>query len=131
MDPWKDKSSVLNQVTEKVNRITEFRQRQFQLKRQEISQAMIERERLEAEAEAKKIEKEEKKAQEEKAAAELEAANQAAVADGSEEKATSRDANNNSKVKSEISIEVPVNDDLIKEEAMKTLSSSKSLHSKH
>ena len=54
-DPWKDKSSVLEQVTAKVDRITAFRQQQFSQKRQEISQAMQEKEKLEVEAEAKRL----------------------------------------------------------------------------
>ena len=82
---------------------------------------MQERERrLEAEAEAKRQQEEEEEKQRK--------VQEAAAEENEEEK-----GENINKVSSrkDLSIDVPVNDDEIKEEALKTLSSNKSMHSKH
>lgn len=83
---------------------------------------MEEKERLEAEAEAKKLEEEERKAKEDAEVAKAESS----AAEGLESKRSMNAVEEPAK----LSIEVPVNDDEVKEEAMKTLSSNKSLHSK-
>ena len=86
---------------------------------------MQERERLETEAEAHRVEKAERKA---KAAKEAAESAKASAVEGEEIEVNNVDGG----AKSGISIEVPaINDDAIKEEAMKSLSSVRSLHSKH